>query len=391
MDATNWLEIDLGALGRNAQRVQQLIGKQCSLWAVIKADAYGHGAIPVARVLEQAGVPRFCVASLSEGIELREAGIKTPIMVFYPPLTDADWEAALHHRLEVVVESEASYRSALQAATRLAMSLDAHLEIDTGMSRLGWLPEQLSALLQLWHPEHPVRWRSVFTHFACADCDLEAAREQLKRFLEAVAMLQGAGFPLLPLHAAASAGLLALPESRLDAVRCGLLLYGILPLFNLFPSHLGEGQGVRVFFEPVLSWRARVLSVRTIPAGQGVSYGWRFRAPRPMRVATLGVGYADGYPIGLSGRTEVLLRGRRVPQIGRICMDMMMIDVSELPDVQPGEVATLLGRDGDDQIRVEELAHRLRTTPHELTTRLGKRPARQILKPAGEFFEPNAV
>ncbi|MCS7065402.1 MAG: hypothetical protein NZL85_03895, partial [Fimbriimonadales bacterium] len=165
---------------------------------------------------------------------------------------------------------------------------------------------------------------------------------------------------------------------------------GISPLFHLAETGKGVGTAVEGF-EPVLSWRARVLSVRMIPAGQGVSYGWRFRAPRPMRIATLGVGYADGYPLTLSGWTEVILHGKRAPQVGRICMDMMMIDVSELPEVLPGEVATLIGTDGNERIRVEELAHRLETTPHEITTRLGKRPARQILMPAGEFFEGNSV
>ncbi len=420
MDAVSWLEIDLGALWRNARRVQALVGERCALWAVVKADAYGHGAIPVARTLQQVGVSYLCVASIAEGVELREAGITTPIMMFLPPLTDADWEMTIRYRLEAVVESAAGYHTALRVATRLDMPVDAHLEIDTGMSRLGWQTEQLPELLQLWRNEHPIRWRSVFTHFACADCDREATRAQLNRFLSAVHSLWRAGFPQVPLHTAASAGLLALPESRLDAVRCGLLLYGILPLFSddQSPLPLKEGHGVRALpcsprlrgepagggsnkdpqgvrvlteIEPVLSWRARVLSVRTLPEGQGVSYGWRFRTTRPMRIATLGVGYADGYPLALSGRTEVLLHGKRVPQIGRICMDMMMVDISSLPEVQPGEVATLIGKDGEETIRVEELARRLGTTPHELTTRLGKRPARQILQSTGEFFEPKTV
>ncbi|GBC93198.1 Alanine racemase 1 [bacterium HR15] len=386
MEANNWLEIDLGALVRNARHLQTLIGRRCALWAVVKADAYGHGAIPVADTLHRMGISLFWVASIGEAIELREAGIFAPIAMFYPPLRDADWDAVMRHGLEVVIESESGYRAALQAAARWNRAVDAHLEIDTGMSRLGWRPEQLPDLLQLWRADHPIRWRSVFTHFACADSDQELTKEQLERFLAVVDRLRAAGFPEVPLHAAASAGLLALPESRLNAVRCGLLLYGIVPLFRY-----GDFSFVQEELEPVLRWRARVLSVRTIPAGQGVSYGWRFRAKHPMRVATLGVGYADGYPIALSGRTEVLLRGRRMPQIGRICMDMMMVDVSELPDVQPGEVATLIGKEGAACIRVEELAHRLNTTPHELTTRLGKRPTRQILKPAGEFFERDSV
>jgi alanine racemase len=370
--ATNWLEIDLDALARNARRVQQLIGERCALWAVVKADAYGHGAVPVAHTLQQAGIPRLCVASLEEGIELREAGITAPLMLLLPPLSEEEWEVALHYRLEAVVEGLIGYRHALQVATRYSTPLDAHLEIDTGMSRLGWTPEQLSKLLQHWRADHPIRWRSVFTHFACADSDPSLTREQLNRFLGAVQTLRRMGFPEVPQHAAASAALLTLPESRLNAVRCGLLLYGLNPLPKA-PAIETEP------FEPILSWRAWVLSVRTVPAGQGVSYGWRFRAERPTRVATVGVGYADGYPITLSGRAEVILHGKRVPQIGRICMDMLMVDVTELPQTQPGDVATLIGAEGNEQIRVEELAQRLNTVPHEITSRLGKRPARHFL------------
>jgi len=386
--ATNWLEIDLDALARNARRVQQLIGEQGALWAVVKADAYGHGAVPVAHTLQQAGIPRFCVASLQEGIELREAGITAPLMLLLPPLSEEEWEVALHYRLEAVIEGAIGYHHALQMATRYGKPLNTHLEIDTGMSRLGWTPEQLPELMQLWRPHHPIRWQSVFTHFACADSDPVFTHEQLNRFLRAVATLRRMGFPDVPRHAAASAALLTLPESRLDAVRCGLLLYGLKPLLNR-GSPCGQGKpkeeglqqvsSVVELFEPVLSWRARVLSVRTVPAGQGVSYGWQFRAERTTRVATIGVGYADGYPITLSGRAEVILHGKRVPQIGRICMDMLMVDVSELPQTQPGDVATLIGSEGEAQIRVEELAQRLNTVPHEITSRLGKRPARHFL------------
>jgi alanine racemase len=173
-----------------------------------------------------------------------------------------------------------------------------------------------------------------------------------------------------------------LPESRLDAVRCGLLLYGLNPLFG--GGDLLQESAEWEPVEPVLSWRARVLSVRTVPAGQGVSYGWQFRTERTTRVATIGVGYADGYPITLSGRAELILHGKRVPQIGRICMDMLMVDVTELPQTQPGDVATLIGAEGNEQIRVEELAQRINTIPHELTSRLGKRPTRHLVtEPSG--------
>jgi alanine racemase len=380
--ATNWLEINLDALARNARRVQQLIGERCALWAVVKADAYGHGAVPVAHTLQRIGIARLCVASIQEGVELREAGITVPLVLLLPPLREKEWEVVLHYRLEAVIEGASGYHHALQVATRHGTRLNAHLEIDTGMSRLGWTPEQLPELMQLWRPDHPIDWQSVFTHFACADSDPAFTREQLNRFLGAVETLHRMGFPDVPRHAAASAALLTLPESRLDAVRCGLLLYGLNPLFG--GGDLLQESAEWEPVEPVLSWRARVLSVRTVPAGQGVSYGWQFRTERTTRVATIGVGYADGYPITLSARAELILHGKRVPQIGRICMDMLMVDVTELPQTQPGDVATLIGAEGNEQIRVEELAQRINTIPHELTSRLGKRPTRHLVtEPSG--------
>lgn len=366
--ATNWLELNLDALQHNAQAVQHFIGASRTLWAVVKADAYGHGATTVARTLLQAGVNHFIVASLDEAIELREALQGTPfrILALYPPHSPDEWRTAAEYDIESVVDSLEGYQRACAIGAQLGRALPVHLELDTGMSRLGLPPEQVEAFAEQLCADAPVAWQSVFTHFACADSDPEFTRAQLQLFLELVARLRAAGFPQVPLHAAASAGLLQLPESLLDAVRCGLLLYGIAPVELMAHSLV---QRLR----PVLSWRARVISVRTIAPGQSVSYGARFRATRPTRVATLGVGYADGYPIGLTNRAKVALRGQLVPQIGRVAMDMIMIDATDVPAVRVGDVATLIGRDGAAEVRVEMLAQWLDTTPHEITTRLGTR------------------
>lgn len=369
--SANWVTIDLGALRWNFQQVQAYLGTSCELWAVIKADAYGHGAVPVAQALEGCPQPpqRFIVASLDEAIRLREAGIRAALMALYPLYDQAEWDSAVQYRVEAVIDSIEGYRAACAYAERKGVLIDAHLELDTGMSRLGLRPDMLAHFLEHWRSESPIRWRSVFTHFANADSDLEATRFQLELFHTAIAFLRQAGFPRVPSHVSASAGLLNLAESHLDAVRCGLLLYGIAP------RGTAEHPLCRRL-RPVLRWEARVLSVRTIPAGQGVSYGWRYRAPKARRIATLGVGYADGYPIGLTNRSEGVVRGVRVPQIGRICMDMMMVDVSDVPDVAPGDSVILIGSEGGAGIRVEALAEWLNTTPHEITTRLGSRPKR---------------
>lgn len=368
---SNWLELDWQALQQNARAIQAYIGAARVLWAVVKADAYGHGATPTVDALLQAGVRHFIVASLDEAIALRDALPQRAfrLMTLYPPTTPDEWRTAAEHAVESVIDSREGYAQACAVAGQLGRALPVHLEIDTGMSRLGLTPEQIPPFLSQFRPDAPLRWQSAFTHFACADSDLEFTNEQLRLFLEGVRLLRAGGFPETPLHAAASAGLLSVPNSILDAVRCGLLLYGIAPAGL-------ETHPLCAQLRPVLRWRARVISVRTIPKGQSVSYGARFRATHPTRVATLGVGYADGYPIGLTNRAPIALRGKLVPQIGRVCMDMLMVDATDLPEVQVGDVATLIGQDGEASVRVETLAQLLQTTPHELTTRLGKRVAR---------------
>ena len=367
----NWLELDWDALKHNARAVQDYIGAERTLWAVVKADAYGHGAVQTTDALLQAGVAHFIVASLDEAITLREALPQRAfrLMTLYPPTSPDEWRTAAEYGVEGVIDSLEGYAQAYKTAQQLGRALPVHLELDTGMSRLGLTLEEIPKFLEQFRADAPLRWQSVFTHFACAESDPEFTAEQLRMFLEGVRRLRAGGFPETPLHAAASAGLLTAPDSLLDAMRCGLLLYGIAP--TGLESHPLCAQ-----LRPVLSWRARVISVRTIPKGQSVSYGARFRAARPTRVATLSVGYADGYPIGLTNRAPIALRGKLVPQIGRVCMDMLMVDATDLPEVQVGDVATLIGQDGAASVRVETLARLLETTPHELTTRLGKRIAR---------------
>jgi alanine racemase len=417
----NWLELDWDALKHNARAVQDYIGAERTLWAVVKADAYGHNAAQATNALLQAGVAHFIVASLDEAVALREALPQQTfrLMTLYPPTTPDEWRTAAEYAVESVIDSREGYAQAYKTAQQLGRALPVHLELDTGMSRLGLTLEEIPRFLEQFHvsdfPTPSLRfplqaggteqgagspreagrntpplgspreaggtsrrgvnsnaslaWQSVFTHFACAESDPEFTAEQLRMFLEGVRRLRAGGFPETPLHAAASAGLLTAPDSLLNAVRCGLLLYGIAP--TGLESHPLCAQ-----LRPVLSWRARVISVRTIPKGQSVSYGARFRAARPTRVATLSVGYADGYPIGLTNRAPIALRGALAPQIGRVCMDMLMVDATELPEVQVGDVATLIGQDGAASVRVETLARLLETTPHELTTRLGKRVAR---------------
>jgi len=361
--ARAWAEVNLSAIRRNARLIQQVVGG-AQLMGVVKANAYGHGAVQVSRALLQAGADRLCVATLEEAVQLREAGIDAPIYILFP-LHPSEIPDAVAHHLEITLDDP----DALPHFKNVS-EVQAHLKVDTGMSRLGVQPEKLGAMLERWREYPQVKMVGVSTHFACADSDLSAAREQLNRFLQAREKVKEYIQKPLLFHAANSAAVCNLPESHLDAVRVGAALYGI----NVPSTSAGDSRGLQL--EPAISLKARVLSVREIAPGAGVGYGFTFRATRRTRVATLGIGYADGYSRRLSNRGEVLLHGKRVPVIGCVCMDLMMVDVTKLPAVHVGDVATLIGREGAEEIRVEELARLLETTPHEPTTVLGARVRR---------------
>lgn len=361
--ARAWAEVNLHAIRQNTRLLKQHIG-QAQLMAVVKANAYGHGAVPVSQAALEGGAERLCVAALEEGVQLREAGIQAPIYLLYP-LHPSEIPDAIHHRFEITLDHPGDL-----IHFKDLPEVHAHLKLDTGMSRLGVQPEHLESFLDKLNEFPQIKLVGVSTHFACADCDEQITREQLAKCLHACRKVKEfAGKPLL-FHAANSAATLSVPESHLDGVRVGALLYGI----NLLPS-LGADPLVQQLL-PALSLKARVLSVREIAAGAGVGYGHTYRANRRTRVATLGIGYADGYSRRLSNRGEVLLHGVRVPVIGRVCMDLMMVDATEVPGVQTGDVATLIGQDGRETIRAEDVARIMETTPHEPTTVIGSRVPR---------------
>lgn len=348
--------VDEGALRRNYRRLAERAGSGARLLPMLKADGYGVGAARVARVLSDLGPWAFGVATVEEGAELRRAGREERIVVFSPcPPLDADRAA------ELELEPSVASLEGLEAYGRAAAAgepLPVHLEVDTGMGRLGlvagerdrWIPE-VRRLLET----RPLELASTFTHFHSAESDPEATRAQAAAFRSVVADLQDAGLDPGPLHLANSAALLEHPETVEDLARPGLYLYG------------GLGG------ETVVSVRARVLEVREVPADHTVSYGARFRTSRPSRLATLGIGYGDGLRRELSDGGEALLDGRRVPIRGAVCMDVTVVDVTDVEDVEPGDVATLLGHDGEEELTLDELARACGTIPYEILTGLGRR------------------
>ena len=359
-------EIDLGAVQRNLARVRQVVGPSVRVFGVVKADAYGHGAVPVARALEPL-CNALAVSLVEEGLELRAAGIRAPILVL-GAYYNRHQDEVLAERLTPVVYDRGELEKFAAAALRRGRPADVHVKVDTGMSRLGIAPADLEEVLGRFSALPSLRLGGICTHFASADLadpgTTLAALAALGKGLDRAAQL---GFRNLVNHAANSAGAVRFPSARLDAVRPGLALYGAMP------SEIVALPGL----EGALALRTRVMAVRDVAVGAGVSYGGIWRAARPSRVATLPVGYADGYPRHVRG-AEVLLAGQRVPIVGAVCMDMLMIDVTDLPVSALDGPVTLIGRDGAEEITVDQLARWAGTVSYEILCGISKRVPRVL-------------
>lgn len=349
--------------------------------AVVKANAYGHGLLPVARAVLEAGAAALCVATVEEGVRLREAGIRAPIVLLCAA-APGEVAALAAARLTPLIGDRQAAVSLAAAASPASEPPVVHLEIDTGIGRAGCAPDSAVAL---WREARQLGLRvtGLCTHFACAGEDgpgAEFTAQQEELFAAVRAELERAGARFETIHRCNSAALLmGLAIAGGDTwVRPGLLLYGISP--RLPPDRYGpESQALTAALRPALTLKARVGSVRTLPAGWTVSYGATYRLPGPGRVATVLIGYGDGYPAGISPGGSVLLHGRHAPVLGRVCMDQIVADVSEIPEATPGDVAVLVGVQGARQIRAEQIAALMNITGHALTTCLTDRLPRHYL------------
>ena len=362
-----WGEVDLGAVRANTRRLAAL-ADPAALLAVVKADGYGHGAVPVARAALDAGASWLGVALVEEGTALRAAGLDARVLVLSEPPAAAAGHV-VDARLTPVVYTEPGIEALAKVVADRAADdpLPVHLKVDTGMHRVGCSPDDAPNLVAAVQARPELRLEGICTHFAVADePERPETRAQLEEFGRLVAGLEGAGTRPPIVHAANSAGLLQFPDARFDLVRVGIALYGVAP-----------GPGTAVALDPALSLRARVTYVKALPAGARVSYGLRYALERPGRVATVPVGYADGVPrnLGLRGG-EVLLHGRRYPIAGAVTMDQLMVDVGD-DDVEPGDEVVLLGAQGGDAIRAEEWADRLGIIAYEVVTGIGPRVPRR--------------
>jgi alanine racemase len=361
-----WAEIDLDALSHNV-RALAARAAPTRLMAVVKANAYGHGAVACGRAALEAGATQLAVICVDEGEELRRAGITAPIVVLgHTPPSDA--ERVVAHGLQPAAGSAAFVEALSRAAAARGETVPIHLELETGLNRHGLPPDDLVALAEQARGMAGLRVEGLFTHFAAAEeGDQRFTRRQFE-LLRATA----ARVPWIPTrHCSASASTLLDPEMALDLVRPGLSMYGYRP---------APWCGTEDDLRPVLSLRARVARVLEIAPGETVGYGRTWAASRRSRIALVMCGYGDGYRRGFGNRAHVLLGGRRAPVVGRVAMDMCMVDVTALPPVAPGDVATLLGRDGDERVDADELATLADTISWEVLTAITARVPRLYLR-----------
>lgn len=369
--ARAWVELDLEAVRGNVRTI--LRTADVPLVAVVKADAYGHGASAVAHAALEAGASGLAVASAAEALALRQAGVRAPVQILGGVL-EGEREAALAAGAELTLHEPADLERAREAAWRAGRRLTAHLKVDVGMHRHGVPFEQALPLLAAAQRDPALRLVGLMTHLPnAASPDPAQTRRHVARFAALVAEARRRGLCPPRVHAAASAALFAVPEARFGQVRAGIALLG------LDPGNLAR-QPSAAALRPALALRARVLRVKDVPAGAPVGYGGRWVAPRPSRLAIVGIGYGDGLPYGLSGRgAAVLLQGRRCPLVATVMMDYVLIDVTDLPrPPAPGEVATVVGRDGESELRLEEQAARAGLIPYAFSCGLGARLARVV-------------
>jgi alanine racemase len=359
--------INLDAIKHNLLEVRKKLKPDTKLMAIIKADAYGHGAVPLAKSIEDAGkIDAYGVAIIEEAVELREAGIKKPILILgYTP-------KELYHLVvsfdiaQTVFQFEMAQELSKEAV-RQGKTAKIHIKVDTGMSRIGFFDTQDSINEIKRIAKLPnIEMEGIYTHFARADeIDKPGTMHQMNRYIDFVDRLEQEHIQIPIKHAANSAGIIEFPEAYFNMVRCGIATYGI------YPSELVNHEDINLI--PAMELKSHVIFVKDVAAGVGISYGATYVTDKKTKIATIPVGYADGYSRNLSNHGKVIIHGQYAPIVGRICMDQFMVDVTDIPDVKQGDIVTLLGRDKEAYISAEELAEWSHSFPYELVCTVGKR------------------
>lgn len=357
---STWLEVDLGAIKDNIKTIKKMTGTH--VMAVIKANGYGHGVLHVAKAAAEAGAEWCGVARMEEALNLRDAGITSEIMVlgYTPPVLIPE---AIQNEIHVAIYDDEMAKAYAVHAGKASKRLKAHLKVETGMGRLGMNPEAALGFLSMLDDADGIDVDGIFTHFARADePGVDMTEQQLNRFKKLLADLRGAGLCPGIVHAANSAAVLNYPEAYFDLVRPGIAIFGLNPSPD---SPLPET------FRPALTWKARLTSVRTLPAGHGVSYGSIYVTSKEERIGVIPVGYGDGFR-RVPGQ-QAIVHGKIVNVVGRVCMDQCMLQLDEVPEASPGDEVVLFGKQGEQEITVEDLAERWGTIDYEVVCGLADR------------------
>ena len=359
--------VNLTALAHNLSCIKRCLPPDCEVMAIVKANAYGHGAVETAQALARQGIGRFAVASLDEGIALRQAGLSGSVVVL-GALFEQQIADLVAHQLTPVVSDRRILPALAKAARSHSTPYPIHLKVETGMGRLGFSPDELLSLLDSPLLRNPLQVEGMMTHLADADgADNDFTERQLGAFRTILEQTRQRGITIPLVHAANSAAIVRFPETHFSLVRPGIMLYG----YHTLPNSVSTPD-----LTPVLSLRTTIVQLRTIPRGGTVSYNGTFVAQRPTRIAVLPIGYADGYSRRLSHRGSVLIQGRRAPIVGLVCMDMIMVDVTDLAPVPVGETVTLIGQQGGESIWADEVADWIGTIPYEVLCGIGSRVPR---------------
>jgi alanine racemase len=374
-DLPAWAEINLVALAHNVREISKISGLDTELMAVVKANAYGHGAVEVSGNVLANGASRLAVARLSEGVELRKAGINVPILILgYTPVEQI--EEVVKYGLEQTVYGIDYGEKLNQRLAQQGLFLPVHIKVDTGMGRIGVVADNESSAIQEIKKIYFLpflRIAGIFTHFASADSyDKTYTAKQWRAFDMLMEDLDREGLEFPYRHAANSAAIIDFPESKLNIVRAGIILYG------LYPSQ--EISKEKIILKPVMSFKSRIAHLKEVPGDFSVSYGCTYKTKETSLIATIPAGYADGYSRSLSNRGEVLIRGSRAPVVGRVCMDQFMVDVSNIPQVEAGDEVVLFGRQGDANLPVEEIADLIGTINYEVVCMVSARVPRIYLR-----------
>ncbi len=378
LQSLSWLEIDAAALRHNVKALQSNLAEGCGLVPVVKANAYGHGYLEIARILDRDDFPFLAVHNLAEAFILRDGGIKTaPLIMGYIPLSDLHEAAAA--RFDFVVYNEESLRKLTEVA-KPEKPARCHLKLETGTNRQGVNREQLPGMLELFKANKQLQLVGLSTHFANIEdtTDHSYAEMQLKRYVAMKKLVESEGFTIQYAHTASSAASLLFPHTHFNLARAGIALYGMWPSKETYVSYRLKG-GENQLLKPVLSWKSLIAQIKDIRKGEYVGYGTTYRATADSRIAVIPIGYFDGYDRQLSNVGHVLVNGMRAPVRGRICMDIFMIDITDIPDVALESEVVLIGKSGEERLRAEDIAGWAQTINYEVAARIGSHLERRVI------------